>query len=133
MRAFKDLPLEMLLEVLEYVDDLDTLLAAITSHKRWHSVYNAYPKSFSRRVLRNNLGPEVHASALCTIRVTTSVPPNVRVLPYYPPTAGRRLHFFDRVRFRFAEARMRPESTTDAEYAILYKRARICDELELVY
>ncbi|KZV93061.1 hypothetical protein EXIGLDRAFT_749320 [Exidia glandulosa HHB12029] len=125
MAVFSKLPVEMLDAVLREIDDFDTLLAAALTHKLWWFIYLKFKVFIDRAVLENNLGREVLDAALRAIKLKVWVP-TFQYVPGQPSLVKI-------VKEDFAERRMGSARITNAEYDVLFERARVSDQLERVF
>ncbi|KZV84608.1 hypothetical protein EXIGLDRAFT_776345 [Exidia glandulosa HHB12029] len=124
MPSLHRLPVELLDEVLRASANFATLRLAILSYKRFYLIYKAHPEIIERCVLENSLGPEVLDAALRSIRI-----------PAWMPTCHHTniRDIVEIVCTDFHENKMVKQRITDAEWSLLFDRALVCDELEVVY
>ncbi|KZV96457.1 hypothetical protein EXIGLDRAFT_765267 [Exidia glandulosa HHB12029] len=129
MSTIHDLPVEMLDEVLMAIDDLAALEGAVLSYRRFYNIYKARQDVIRRRVLRNALGgDDVIAASLRMIYIEA-------VLRNYPPTHPTNPswhvdHFLVDIKPLKEDKKNTP---TASEYGICVERARICQQLEVLY
>ncbi|KZW01698.1 hypothetical protein EXIGLDRAFT_47936 [Exidia glandulosa HHB12029] len=125
MSTIHDLPLQMLDEILMAIDDPAALTAAVLSYRRFYNIFKARKDVIKRRVLRNALGgDDVIASSLRTVRIET-------ILPNY-----NQYNPVDRARFLWDIQPLKEDKTntpTASEYAICVERARLFQQLEVLY
>ncbi|KZV86010.1 hypothetical protein EXIGLDRAFT_725260 [Exidia glandulosa HHB12029] len=125
MSTIHELPLQMLDEILMAIDDPAALTAAVLSYRRFYNIFKARKDVIKRRVLRNALGgDDVIASSLRTVRIET-------ILPNY-----NQYNPVDRARFLRDIQPLKEDKTntpTASEYAICVERARLFQQLEVLY
>ncbi|KZV88578.1 hypothetical protein EXIGLDRAFT_772548 [Exidia glandulosa HHB12029] len=125
MATIHDLPLEMLDEILMAIDDPEALTTAVLSYRRFYNIYKARKDVIKRRVLRNALGgDDVIASSLRTIRIETIMP------NYSPVDPTDRARFLQDIEPLGEDKRNTP---TASEFAICVERARLFQQLEVLY
>ncbi|KZV95926.1 hypothetical protein EXIGLDRAFT_747893 [Exidia glandulosa HHB12029] len=128
MTLFQSLPTDIHDRILQFVDGLDTLIAAMLTCKSTYVAYHKHQNFIRLCALFNFIGPNALDAALRSVKIYKYMPTHHEPEPGQP---GR--PFVHVVKTDFSEAAMIAQTVSDDEFKLLAHLARVCNELEVLY
>ncbi|KZV95932.1 hypothetical protein EXIGLDRAFT_734219 [Exidia glandulosa HHB12029] len=127
MTSLQSLPQELHALILKFVDEIATLRAAVLTYRPFYTACYDNENAVRRSVLGNLVGPKMRDAALRSVRVPAYMP------THREPEPGQPGSFVQVVKTNLSEAAMSAQAISDDELRILCHRARVCNELEVLY